>query len=188
MTVSLNIVAYEKRFLCSDFATMQRKRVIKRSLKHQKTDRSQTNRRNIIRCSSECRIYRSRSNGWRGCDSNPLSLGLTLPPRCSRSLLPLEYPLYFDLTFSPQFAPSLLLKRLKRLAVPDVRNLLELSENYNTRNPTPITIRRGFFFFLLRKMKFRWKYEIKWDCHFYRKLMFKLLSFFFHRCNINPLH
>lgn len=79
----LNIVAYEKRFLCNDFATTQRKRVIKRSLKHQKTDRSQTNRRNIIRCSSECRIYRSRSNGWRGCDSNPLSLGLTLPPRAA---------------------------------------------------------------------------------------------------------
>jgi len=33
--------------------------------------------RNIIRCSSERRIYQSRSNGWRGCDSNPLSLGLT---------------------------------------------------------------------------------------------------------------
>lgn len=128
------IGVYEKRHSCNDSAVEKKD---KASAEASGTDRRQTNGRNIIRRSSERRIYRSRSNGWRGCDSNPLSLGLTPSPLPSLLTSPSSAPSPFcsDLTFSPQFTPSLLLKRLKRLAVPDVCNLLELSENYNTKSP-----------------------------------------------------
>lgn len=72
--------------------TPREERRIKRPSRHQEPIG-----RSIIRRSSERRIYRSRSNGWRGCDSNPLSLGLTPSPLSS---LPRRVP-------PPPFAPTL---------------------------------------------------------------------------------
>lgn len=90
------ISVYEKRHSCNDSAVGKKD---KASAEASGTDRRQTNERNIIRRSSERRIYRSRSNGWRGCDSNPLSLGLTPPPLSSLPLPPSAT--------SPSFAPTL---------------------------------------------------------------------------------
>lgn len=80
LLVLSGISVYEKRHSCNDSAGGKKD---KASVEASGTDRRQTNGWNIIRRSSERRIYRSRSNGWRGCDSNPLSLGLTPSPLSS---------------------------------------------------------------------------------------------------------
>lgn len=159
------INVYEKRHSCNDSA---REKKDKAFVEASGTDRRQTNGRNIIRRSSERRIYRSRSNGWRGCDSNPLSLGLTPSPLSSLHLQSTPSPFSPTLRFHRNSPPHCCSNVLSVPLYLTFAIFLNSRKIIIRRRPTSTTIKRDLFVLFSTRDKIlnRKSARVRWGRHF----------------------